>query len=94
LIEASYLILAKSLKITILLAILVSGVGHIYLGVTKRGIIILVVAIALWIIIPLFVPIPYSWVFTGIYWIWQIVDVYRIYKKMDSGQTQITDFKR
>ena len=84
----------KSLKITILLAILVSGVGHIYLGFIKRGIIILVVAIALWIIVPMFVPFPYSWIFTGAYWIWQIVDVYRIYKKMDSGQTHISDFKR
>jgi len=64
--------LGKSLKITILLAILVSGVGHIYLGIIKRGIIILVVGIALWIIVPLFVPFPYSWVFTGAYWIWQL----------------------
>jgi hypothetical protein len=86
--------LAKSLKITILLAILVSGVGHIYLGIIKRGIIILVVGIALWIIVPLVVPFPYSWVFTTAYWILQIVDVYQIYKRMDSGQTQITDFKR
>jgi hypothetical protein len=35
-----------------------------------------------------------SWVIFGVYWIWQIVDVYRIYKKMDSGQIEITDFKR
>jgi len=47
--------LAKSLKITILLAFLVSGVGHIYLGTIKRGTIILVVGIALWLIVPLFV---------------------------------------
>jgi TM2 domain-containing membrane protein YozV len=53
--------LAKSLKITILIAILVSGVGRIYLGVIKRGIIILVVGIALWIIVPLFVAFPLSW---------------------------------
>jgi hypothetical protein len=41
------MILGKSLKITMLLAFLVSGVGHIYLGAIKRGIIILVVGIAL-----------------------------------------------
>jgi TM2 domain-containing membrane protein YozV len=86
--------MGKSLKITILLAFLVSGVGHIYLGIIKRGIIILVVGIALWIIVPLFVPFPLNWVITIGYWIWQMVDVYRSYKKMDSGQTQITDFKR
>jgi TM2 domain-containing membrane protein YozV len=44
--------LAKSLAITILLAVLVSGVGHIYLGIIKRGIIILIVGIAIWIIVP------------------------------------------
>jgi TM2 domain-containing membrane protein YozV len=86
--------LGKSLRITILLAVLVSGVGHIYLGIIKRGIFILIIGLALWYIIPLFVPFPLSWVIFGVYWIWQIVDVYRIYKKMDSGQTEITDFKR
>jgi TM2 domain-containing membrane protein YozV len=85
--------LGKSLKITILLAFLVSGVGHIYLGVIKRGIIILVFGIALWIIVPLFVPFPLSWVILIAYWIFQMGDAYGIYKKMHSGQTQITDFK-
>jgi len=86
--------LGKSLKITILLAVLVSGVGHIYLGVIKRGIIILIIGLALWYIISWFVPFPLSWAIIGAYWIWQIVDVYQIYKKMYSGQTHITDFKR
>jgi TM2 domain-containing membrane protein YozV len=88
------LTLAKSLKITILLAFLVSGVGHIYLGTIKRGTIILVVGIALWLIVPLFVPFPFSLVITMAYWIMQIVDAYLVYKKMDSGQARITDFKR
>ena len=87
------MILGKSLKITILLAFLVSGVGHIYLGAIKRGIIILVVGITLWIIVPLFVPFPLTWVIIIGYWIFQMGDAYGIYKKMDSGQTQITDFK-
>ncbi|TLX86699.1 MAG: hypothetical protein E6K94_02595 [Thaumarchaeota archaeon] len=86
--------MAKSLAITILLAVLVSGVGHIYLGVIKRGIIILIVGIAIWIIVPWFVPFPLSWVIGAGYWIWQIVDVYMLYKKMKFGQTQTKDFRK
>lgn len=86
--------LAKSIKITILLAFLGTGVGHIYLDAIKRGIIILAVGNALVIIVPLFVPFPFSWVITSVYWIMQMVDAYLLYRKMYSGQTQITDFKR
>jgi TM2 domain-containing membrane protein YozV len=78
----------------ILLAVLVSGVGHIYLGIIKRGIFILIIGLVSWYLISWFVPFPLSWVIFGAYWIWQIVDVYRIYKKMGSGQIEITDFKR
>lgn len=46
----SYRQLAKSLALTIILAILVAGVGHIYLGFIKRGIVILVIGILLWIV--------------------------------------------
>jgi TM2 domain-containing membrane protein YozV len=81
--------LAKSLGITILLAVLVSGVGHIYLGFVKRGIIILIVSIAIWIIVSLFVPYPWTWVIGGVYWIWQIVDAYRHYKKLNAAQPQV-----
>jgi len=82
--------LAKSLGITILLAVLVSGVGHIYLGYIKRGIIILIVAIILAVSVPLFIPIPYSWIILIGYWLWQIYDAYKHYKKSNMGQTQIT----
>jgi len=79
--------LTKSLGMTILLAILVSGVGHIYLGIVKRGIVILIVGIAIWIIIPWFVPYPFSWVITGGFWIWQVVDAYRKFKISKSERT-------
>lgn len=82
--------MAKRLGLTILLAVLVSGVGHIYLGVIKRGIIILIVAIILGITIPLFIPVPYSWIIMIGYWVWQIYDAYEQYKKMDVGKTQVT----
>ncbi len=82
--------MAKSLGITMLLAVLVSGVGHIYLGFIKRGIIILIVAIVLAITIPLFIPMPYSWIILIGYWIWQIYDAYTHYKQSNIGQTKIT----
>ena len=73
-----------------LLAVLVSGVGHIYLGFVKRGIIILIVAIVLAVTIPLFIPMPYSWIILIGYWLWQIYDAYMHYKKSNIGQTKIT----
>lgn len=72
--------LAKSLGITILLAVVVLGMGHIYLGFVKRGITILVIGIVLAITATLFMPIPLSWIVISGYSVWQIVDAYRHYK--------------
>jgi len=80
--------LAKSLRITILLGFLLAGVGHIYLGFIKRGIIILIIGIAFGYIVSSFVPFPLSWLIIGPYWIWQLVDVYSLYKKTRSWKTQ------
>ena len=74
----------KSLGITILLAVLVSGVGHIYLGYVKRGIIILTLAFVISIGVSMLVPFPYSLIFIGIYYIWQIYDAYKHYKKIST----------
>jgi TM2 domain-containing membrane protein YozV len=79
--------LAKSLRITILLAFLLAGVGHIYLGFIKRGIIILIIGIGFGYIVSSFVPFPLSWLIIGPYWIWQLVDVYSLYKKMRFEKT-------
>ena len=86
----SYRQLAKSLALTIILAILVAGVGHIYLGFIKRGIVILVIGIVLWIIASLHTRYPYMWYMWIIpiaYLVWQIIDAYIHYKKLISGQT-------
>lgn len=81
--------MAKSLTLTILLAIVIAGVGHIYLGYKKRGIIILIARIAIWLGIILFVPFPLSLilglVLGGGFWIWQIIDVVKLFNKMKSG---------
>ncbi len=79
--------LAKSLALTILLAILVAGVGHIYLGFIKRGIVILVIGILIWIVASLYTQYPYMWIIIIAYLVWQIIDAYIHYKKLISGQT-------
>jgi TM2 domain-containing membrane protein YozV len=79
--------LTKSLKVTILLGFLLSGVGHIYLGLIKRGIMILVIGVAFGYIVSSLVPFPLSWLLIGPYWIWQLVDVYNLYKKMTFEKT-------
>jgi hypothetical protein len=88
---SSYLqLMAKRLWLTILLSILVSGVGHIYLGFIKRGIIILIVAIILGFSLPFLIPMPFSWIILVGYWLWQIWDAYKHYQKLNVGQTQAT----
>jgi hypothetical protein len=81
--------LAKSLALTIIFAVVIAGVGHIYLGYKKRGIIILIARVAIWLGVALFVPFPFSLVFGvilgGGFWIWQIIDAVRLFNKMRSG---------
>ncbi|MDW0120904.1 MAG: hypothetical protein QOK64_10340 [Nitrososphaeraceae archaeon] len=81
------LTLIKSLKVTVLLGFLLAGVGHIYLGFIERGIIILIIGITFGYIVSSFVPFPLSWLLIGPYWIWQLVDVYNLYKKMTFEKT-------
>ena len=74
----------KSLGLTILLAFLLSGIGHIYLGYVKRGIIILILAFVLGFGFSIFLPFPASLIPMVIYHIWQIYDAYKHYKKITS----------
>jgi len=80
--------MAKRLWLTILLSILVSGVGHIYLGFIKRGIIILIVAILLGFSLPFLIPMPFSWIILVGYWLWQIWDAYNHYKRLKPQEPQ------
>ena len=81
--------MAKSLALTIIFAVVIAGVGHIYLGYKKRGIIILIARVAIWLGVALFVPFPFSLVFGvilgGGFWIWQLIDAVRLFNKMRSG---------
>jgi TM2 domain-containing membrane protein YozV len=90
--------LAKSLASTIILAIIIAGVGHIYLGYKKRGVIILIARIAIWLAVIWLVPFPLNWIIGPIlgggFWVWQLIDAVRLYNKMKSEQTQTTHFKK
>jgi TM2 domain-containing membrane protein YozV len=81
--------LAKSLALTIIFAVVIAGVGHIYLGYKKRGIIILIARVAIWLGVVWFVPFPLSLVFGlilgGGFWVWQLIDAVRLFNKMKSG---------
>ena len=89
--------MAKSLALTVILAVLIAGLGHIYLGYKKRGVIILIVRIAIWLAIFLLIQFPMGWIigpiFGGGFWLWQLIDVVRLYNKIKSGQAQTTQFK-
>ena len=89
--------MVKSLALTIILAVLIAGLGHIYLGYKKRGVIILIVRIAIWLAIFLLIPFPMGWIigpiFGGGFWLWQLIDVVRLYNRIKSGQAQTTQFK-
>ena len=54
--------MVKSLAITIILAVIFAGLGHIYLGYKKRGVIILVARVAIWLAVIWFVSFPIDWV--------------------------------
>ena len=81
--------MAKSLALTIILAVVIAGVEQIYLGYKKHDIIILIARVAIWLGVALFVPFPFSLVFGvilgGGFWVWQLIDAVRLFNKMRSG---------
>jgi hypothetical protein len=81
--------LAKRLWLTILLAVVFWGVGHIYLGIFGRGITILIVGLVSSMVASILIPFPYNSIVIIGYWIWQIYDAYKHYKKLNVGQTKV-----
>ena len=81
--------MAKSLAVTIVLAVVIAGLGHIYLGYKKRGIVILIARIAIWLSVALLVPFPLSLVIGlglgGGFWLWQLINVVRLFNKRKSN---------
>ena len=89
--------MAKSLAVTIILAVVFAGLGHIYLGYKKRGVIILVARVAIWLVVIWFIPFPVNWIagpiIGGGFWIWQLIDVVKFYNQIKPtnthGQSQV-----
>jgi TM2 domain-containing membrane protein YozV len=72
----------KSLGITILLAVIIPGAGHLYLDYIKRGLTLLILTFVISFGVSILLPFPLSLVPIGIYYIWQIYDAYKHYKKI------------
>jgi TM2 domain-containing membrane protein YozV len=70
----------KSLALTIILSVIIYGLGQIYLGFVKRGIIILIAGFVATIVLSLFLPFYLSLPFLVAFWIWQIFDINYITK--------------
>ncbi len=77
--------LGKSLALTILLSIIIYGLGEIYLGLINRGVMILIVGVAVSLATSLLLPFYIAAPIILVYWIWQLVDAYQQFKKLSNG---------
>lgn len=74
--------MAKSRSTAIVLSILLSGLGQIYLGEAFRGVIILAAAIVIAVISSFALPFYLAIIPIIAYYIWQIYDVNSLYNKI------------
>jgi TM2 domain-containing membrane protein YozV len=83
-----FLTLGKSLALAILLSVIIYGLGEIYLGVINRGVIVLIVGVAVSLgalLLPFYIAAPIIFA----YWIWQLVDAYLQYRKLNIPSEKI-----
>jgi TM2 domain-containing membrane protein YozV len=83
------LTLGKNLALTILLSVIIYGLGEIYLGVINRGVIVLIVGVAVSLGASLLLPFYISAPIIFAYWIWQLVDAYLQYRKLNIPSERI-----
>ena len=83
------LTLGKSLALTILLSVIIYGLGEIYLGLINRGVIVLIVGVAVSLAASLLLPFYIAAPIIFAYWIWQLVDAYLQYRKLK--QSPVTE---
>jgi len=62
-------------------SIILPGLGQIYLNHKKRGLTILIGALALSLTLSFFFTFPINWLAMVAYWIWQVFDAYLLYRK-------------
>lgn len=75
--------MAKSVGLAVVLSIIIAGLGQIYLGRIKRGIVILIVGF----VMSLVLSYIFGWIGilpTFAFWIWQIIDAYKIAKNQQT----------
>ena len=83
------LTLGKSLALTILLSVIIYGLGEIYLGVIDRGVIVLIVGVAISLGASLLLPFNIAAPIIFAYWIWQLVDAYLQYRRLNITREKI-----
>ena len=83
------LTLSKSLALTILLSVIIYGLGEIYLGVINRGVIVLIVGVAVSLGASLLLPFCIAALIIFAYWIWQLVDAYLQYRRLNIPREKI-----
>jgi TM2 domain-containing membrane protein YozV len=79
------LTLGKNLALTILLSVIIYGLGEIYLGLINRGVIVLIVGIGVSLAASLMLPFYIAAPIIFVYWVWQLVDAYQQYKKLNKS---------
>ncbi|MFI5405260.1 MAG: hypothetical protein ACHQ1D_01970 [Nitrososphaerales archaeon] len=83
------LTLGKSLALTILLSVIIYGLGEIYLGEINRGVIVLIVGVAVSLGASLLLPFYIAALIIFAYWIWQLVDAYLQYRRLNIPREKI-----
>jgi TM2 domain-containing membrane protein YozV len=76
----------KNAGIAAVLAFLIAGLGHIYLGLVTKGILYIVLSFVLWVL-GIF-TFGITWVIYIIFWLWQIYDAYKMANQYNSTVQQ------
>jgi hypothetical protein len=71
----------RRLFFAIILDILLAGLGHMFMHYIKRGIIILLSAIAIGIVVSLLLPSNFSLLVALFFWLWEIYDLIQLSQK-------------
>ena len=66
------------------ISIILPGLGQIYLNHKKRGLTILIGALALSVTLAFLFSFPLYWIIMASYWIWQVFDTFFLYKSDNS----------
>ena len=86
----------KSTGLTVILSLIITGLGQIYCGQTRRGLIFLfafivscilsygIMVLSLIALGPVFLVILTGWMLPLIVWIWNIYDAYNVAKKINA----------